>query len=645
VQAAHGETAASIRDTATVSTTVQRSRPLMSAGRLYVSLVIVLGTVVLVDSVGRLYHAPPPTDWWLLLGLTILSGTAVLRIPSTDINFSISDVFTLTSAVVFGPAAGVVTVTVDCLAISHRLARKRLPVERVLFNAAAPPLAMWFAAHLFFVISRLQVGTNPTTVEEIAPALLCAAGAYFLLNTFAVALAIALHERASVIMIWKAHCGNLWASFLGGAVGAGFVVSALQHGYGAMVLGLPLLLALILHFAYRNATGRVEDQLQHLAEVNRLHLSTVESLAYAIDAKDSVTHNHIRRVQQCALVLARRIGLTDQPQLKALEAAALLHDIGKLAVPEHILNKPGKLTPAEFERMKTHAAVGAEILSQVAFPYPVVPIVRHHHENWDGTGYPDGLQGTDIPIGARILSVIDCYDALTSDRPYRRALAPTAAFEIIRARRGVMYDPLLVDTFEEIYLTLETEADAKPASWAAAEVARAAARPEISRPVARADDDLVRVAFDLGGALSTAPQEQLGHILWEQVQRVAGVDSLAIYRTRQGLDRLAAFHAAGAAADLAWRMNIEVGDRLSGWVAANGNAMVNADPALDFEGAAPELRSALVVRETHGDTTVVIALYSRAAQAFDDRMLGFVTAIAPAIAARVAAAPTPAPFR
>ena len=612
---------------------------------LYVSLVILLGTVVLVDSVGRLCVSPPSSDWWLLLGLTILSGTAVLRIPSTDINFSISDVFTLTSAVVFGPAAGVVAVTVDCLAISYRLARKRLPVERVLFNAAAPPLAMWFAAHLFFAISGLQAGTDRTNVDEIAPALLCAAGAYFLLNTFAVALAIALHERASVIMIWKAHCGNLWASFLGGAVGAGFVVFALQHGYGAMVLGLPLLLALILHFAYRNATGRVEDQLQHLAEVNRLHLSTVESLAYAIDAKDSVTHNHIRRVQQCALVLARRFGLTDDPQLKALEAAALLHDIGKLAVPEHILNKPGKLTPAEFERMKTHAAVGAEILSQVAFPYPVVPIVRHHHENWDGTGYPDGLHGTDIPIGARILSVIDCYDALTSDRPYRRALAPTAAFEIIRARRGTMYDPLLVDMFEEIYLTLETEADANRPSWAVTESPPTPPRPDSGRPIARADHDLVRVAFDLGGALSTAPQEQVGRILWEQLQRVEGVDALAIYRTGQGLDRLAAFHAAGVAADLARRMDIEVGDRLSGWVAANGDAMVNADPALDFEGAAPELRSALVVRETHGETTVVVALYSRTEQAFDDRMLNFVTAIAPAIAARVGAAPVSAARR
>ena len=116
-------------------------------------------------------------------------------------------------------------------------------------------------------------------------------------------------------------------------------------------------------------------------------------------------------------------------------------------MPEHILNKPGKLTPAEFEKMKRHAPIGADILSSIEFPYPVVPIVRHHHENWDGSGYPDGLKGAEIPLGARILSVVDCFDALTSDRPYRRAMTEQAALKIIVDRRGQMYDPVVVDAF------------------------------------------------------------------------------------------------------------------------------------------------------------------------------------------------------
>jgi putative nucleotidyltransferase with HDIG domain len=147
----------------------------------------------------------------------------------------------------------------------------------------------------------------------------------------------------------------------------------------------------------------------------------------AIDAKDQVTHGHIRRVQTRAVFLAKKVGVTEEQQIRAIEAAALLHDTGKLAVPEHILNKPGRLTFEEFEKMKLHASVGAEILSAIDFPYPVVPIVRHHHENWDGSGYPSGLAGIDIPIGARILAVVDCFDALTSDRPYRPRLSDKEA--------------------------------------------------------------------------------------------------------------------------------------------------------------------------------------------------------------------------
>src|SRR5678816_2587262 len=174
----------------------------------------------------------------------------------------------------------------------------------------------------------------------------------------------------------------------------------------------------------------------------------------AIDAKDQITHGHIRRVQSYAVALAKNVGVSDDGLIKAIEAAALLHDMGKLAVPEYILNKPGKLTPAEFEKMKLHASVGADILSAIEFPYPVVPIVRHHHENWDGTGYPDGIKGTDIPIGARILSVVDCFDALTSDRPYRPRLSDADAVRILRERKGAMYDPLVVHTFERVYRTL-----------------------------------------------------------------------------------------------------------------------------------------------------------------------------------------------
>jgi len=212
-------------------------------------------------------------------------------------------------------------------------------------------------------------------------------------------------------------------------------------------LGVVVPILLISYLVLRTSVARAENTSRHLREVNRVYLSTVETLAAAIDAKDQVRSHDIRRVQNYALSLARAVGVVEEPDLRAIEAAVLLHDMGKLSVPACILNKPGKLTPAEFERVKQHVTVAAQILSQIDFPYPVVPVVRHHHEHWDGTGYPDGLKGEAIPIGARVMAVVDCYDALTSHRPYRPAVASAEALRIILERRGSVYDPRVVEAF------------------------------------------------------------------------------------------------------------------------------------------------------------------------------------------------------
>src|SRR5258708_34750744 len=148
-------------------------------------------------------------------------------------------------------------------------------------------------------------------------------------------------------------------------------------------------------------------------------MGTIEGVGLAIEAKDHTTHAHLQRVRIYAVEVAKKLNLP-QEEIEAIQAAALLHDIGKLAVPEHIISKPGKLSPEEFEKVKIHPLVGAEILERVNFPYPVVPIVRAHHEKWDGTGYPVGLKGEEIPIGARILSAVDFLDALASDRHDRK---------------------------------------------------------------------------------------------------------------------------------------------------------------------------------------------------------------------------------
>ena len=587
--------------------------------RLYVLTVLVTGCIVLAVSVSELCAMRPPVQWWVLVVLTLISGSAVLKIPAVPVNFSISDVFTLTSAVVFGPAAGTVIVAIDSLVISGCLMRTGLPFQRILFNAAAPPVAMWLSAVTFFRASGMQpLYPQSLGLEVVGPWLLAFAALYFFLNTFSIAVAIALHERVNVFRIWWTHFKNLWFTFIGGGLGAACVVFALELGtYGMVILSLPLLLAAILHFAYRNATGRVADQLHHLEEVNRLHVSTIEALAHAVDAKDGVTHDHIRRVQSRALELASRLGVDDQLQLRAIEAAALLHDVGKLAIPEHILNKPGRLTPAEFERMKSHARIGAEILSEVDFPYPVVPIVRHHHENWDGTGYPDGLKGADIPIGARILAVADCFDALTSDRPYRRALTVRESFDIIDSRRGTMYEPAIVDAFRE--MCGSAIAAEKPVAPVEDTADVAATNCVSTDSFASESCDDVRMALKLGASLSYGRGDRwTWSAFTDGLCDLPNVDTVALFVVGEAEEQLTPRYVSGRHTEQFAKLSISMGERMSGWVAAVGQPMVNADAALDlFDIEAAPLRSALAIPCQGPDhARAVMALYSRRTRAF-----------------------------
>lgn len=206
----------------------------------------------------------------------------------------------------------------------------------------------------------------------------------------------------------------------------------------------------------------------------------IEALARAMTARDGFTHQHAQRVQRYAAALANEACIRDHRMLQAIDGAALLHDIGKLGIPDRLLHKPGPLTPDEYDQVKQHAIIGADILSAMAFPGPLALIVRHHHENWDGTGYPDGLQGEAIPIGARVLAIVDCYDALTSDRPYRRALSHDRATAMILERRGTMYEPAIADTFVRIIEELRSAPDRERAG---APHARAQAPRRLARVI------------------------------------------------------------------------------------------------------------------------------------------------------------------
>src|SRR5258706_2061396 len=235
----------------------------------------------------------------------------------------------------------------------------------------------------------------------------------------------------------------------GSAFGTGL---RLLVGWQTALMIVPALYSI--YRSYRRYLGQLEAEKDHVKEMAGLHLRTIEALALEIGHQDQHSRDHLRRVGIYAVALGKELGLS-KPELQALRAASMLHDIGTLAVPEHIVSKPGKLTPVEFEKMKIHPLIGAKILERVGFPYPVAPIVHAHHEKWDGTGYPSGLKGEAIPIGARILSAVDCFDAMTTHRRYRRALSPESALAFIIAESGQSFNPRVFETLVRIHPELD----------------------------------------------------------------------------------------------------------------------------------------------------------------------------------------------
>jgi putative nucleotidyltransferase with HDIG domain len=369
----------------------------------------------------------------------------------------------------------------------------------------------------------------------------------------------------------------------------------------------------------------------------------------AIDAKDDVTHSHVVRVQAYALGLARALGITGELDLKAIESAALLHDTGKLAVPEHILNKPGKLTEAEFEKMKRHVDVGADILSLVQFPYPVVPIVQCHHESWDGSGYPRGVAGTDIPIGARILSVVDCFDALTSDRPYRGRMTEDAALLILRERSGNMYDPHVVDTFIEVYRTITiAPGDMVPGRDVLKRIHQS--RNEVEEPREQAADvagaaptqllAFVSLARAFTGEACVADVLALGSAL---VADVLPGSTGAWFLPDAAHDRLVVADAFGPAAAVLRGTSVPVGERLTGWVAVRRQPIFNSDATLDLgarvNAVTPPLSRCISLPLTVGDALVaVLTLYTAAPEGFTADQGRLVQIVTPHLARAIDAA-------
>ena len=572
--------------------------PLSRPARFYTSLVVATGTAILGLSVASLISAPPPAEWLVLAGLALLSGAFNIKVPGIPARISIAEAFVFATVLLYGPAAATVVVALDAVVSSLRARNSRKALyRRVPFNVSAAALAIWVSAQLFLLAVRPHSSAANLPLDQFVLPLAGLAFAYFVLNSGLVAVAMSLERGEPAYRLWRTNFLWLGLNYLGGASFAALIVTYRQQFDLAMIsVIVPLLV--ITYFTFRTAMDRLEDANRHVGQLNELYLSTIETLAMAVDAKDQITHGHIRRVQVYATELARRLGVREQSQIRAIEAAALLHDMGKLAIPENILNKPGRLSTAEFDKMKSHAGIGADLLSAIRFPYPVVPIVRHHHEFWDGNGYPSGISRTDIPLGARILAVVDCFDALTSDRPYRPRLSTEDAFAVLHDRRGTVYDPMVVDAFVEGY------AEIAPLAIAAGQQARSLIEPgyfdadpvQASMPLQQIRENAAETSrlFQVARTLAhcTTPSEAFEPVA-QYVREQTPATICAFFVSGARPELLECKFASGDGAEFLIGLSIARGERITGWTAERGQTISNSDPALDLGNIARSFRQPL----------------------------------------------------
>src|SRR5436190_6917072 len=377
------------------------------------------------------------------LGMIVyLAGLFPIRVPSTQVSITPNDIFIFLTALWLGTAAATLIASMDAFVASWRTSRRW--TSRI-GGPALMSIAMFLSATLFESSLNWLKNYQLLTTASLLAALLLFSVVHFFLNSSLLVALQSLKKRTRPLPLWWSNYSWTSLIFIASASAAGLIYLAIIHTGISSLLAAGPLVAIVFttcHMYFKQSDERTKTT-EH---IRRIHLATVEALATAIDAKDEITHDHVYRVQVYACGLARHFGLTDL-EIEALKAGALLHDVGKIAVPDYILNKPGKLNAAEFEKMKIHTVVGAQILERVNFPYPVVPIVRHHHERWDGRGYPDGLKAEQIPLTARILTVADCFDAVREDRQYRKGMDRDEACQFLTGNAATQLDPNVVGAF------------------------------------------------------------------------------------------------------------------------------------------------------------------------------------------------------
>jgi len=626
----------------------------------FIGITASIGVVALAYSLAH-WQSQDPMRFVCYLVVAVLASGLKVQLPGIDGTMSVNFLFILLGVLELSLPETLVIGCTASLAQSVWQLRGRLDPVKVLFNVAGMMANATCLTYLtYHSLSGKMASSKPIL-------LMVAALVFFFANTLPISVVIALTEGKSSRRVWSECYFWSFPYYLVGAAAVGLVgIINRSAGWQTSLLVLPLIYWV--YRSYRLYLGRleaekerVEIEKRHVEQIASLNMRTIEALALAIEAKDHTTHTHLQRVRTYAVEMAKQLKLGVE-QIEALRAAALLHDIGKLAVPEQIINKPGKLTPEEFEKMKVHPLVGAEILERVAFPYPVAPIVRSHHERWDGSGYPEGLAGEQIPIGARILAAVDCLDALASHRQYRPALPLSEAMAKVKEKSGTWFDPQIVAILESRYIELERMAqmsDDTAATMGLSKTVRVerglapAAGFERTEPTHGANENadfltsiasarqeaqtMFELSQDLGVSLSLS--ETLS-VLSMRLRKMIPYDSIAVFVNRNGwlLPELVSGENFRALSSL----KVRVGEGLCGWVAENSKPIVNGNPqveagyAMDAGKHTTLLQSALVVPlEGLNGVVGVLAMYHTNRDAFTPDHLRILLAVGSKVALSV----------
>jgi diguanylate cyclase (GGDEF)-like protein/putative nucleotidyltransferase with HDIG domain len=567
-----------------------------------------------------------------------------------QLSISLSDSLTFFLLILHGPFAAIVIGGLDGLIASRRTVKRW---QSNFFSLAMYAISLQVATFSYERMMRFE-GHDPYAglghpVRILITPLFVAAAVHFLVNSSLLSIILGLRYKISIKQHWLDN--QLWTGvtyFPLIATTIFLYISVKQVGWVAVIAAVPIFA--IIYFSYIQYNKNVQEKMQKIEEMNELHLSIVQALALSIDAKDNTTADHVQRVKIYGRGMARLFTLSEL-EIQAIEAGAMLHDIGKLAVPDYIINKPGKLTTAEFEKMKIHTVVGAEILSQVKFPYPVVPVVRHHHERWDGKGYPDGIKGEEIPITARILSVVDCFDAVREARQYRNAMTREQAIDMLTEDAGTCFDPQIVEVFLKHLPEFEAEIAARNLNHkeyieadtfvAQFDSSLASEQPGMQKQgytrtlakISEAHRELVllyEIAQTVGSSLSL--RDTLT-ILLERVQSIVPSTTSAVLLKDKHDEKLKVASARGTNSEAFYSHTINSGAGIAGWVYANNKPMYNSDPRLDFDAFKVETElqyttSVVVPLAKDGAIIGVLALYSATLDQYSQEHIRLVESIA-----------------